>query len=411
MVARIRIFLLAAVVCHCALAQKFYTYIGNLNSDSVLIAWGTADGANTIGRSSPSKGTATIRIHGHVLTTRDNWIVVGDLDPDTEYPYQVELGGRTVGQGSVRTWAAHATKLVFFVIGDYGTGQQPEYAIARAMWDEFQKRNKGDDPVRFVLTVGDNIYGDVNNRWFGARHTGSNDSDWASKFFEPHQELLAHVPFYPTLGNHDGNETEHHGDLDAYLDNFFFPSDKPARWYNFRYADLAEFFGLDTTMNTESGPPWPSWLESEPQYKWMAKVIPASKMPWKIPYYHHPVFNAGPSHVPSYRDLKHWVKLFQDSGVKVVFNGHEHNFQFSQVNDLSGGVEYVTSGAGGELRQGNVESRMARENIAGWAAENHFLIVEIDGKTMRITPRGFREFVVRSASGAALPMPLTVHIP
>ena len=47
-----------------ASAQKFYTYIGNLSSDSSLIAWGTLDGVNTIGRSSPSHGEATIRIDG-----------------------------------------------------------------------------------------------------------------------------------------------------------------------------------------------------------------------------------------------------------------------------------------------------------------------------------------------------------
>lgn len=406
-----RVFLVAVVIAHCALAQKFYTYIGNINSDSVLIAWGTADGKNTIGRSSPSRGTATVRIHDRVMTTQANWIVVGNLQPDTEYPFQVELGGNTIGQGTVRTWPAHATRLVFFVLGDYGTGGRAEYAIARAMWDQFERSNASGNPVRFVLTTGDNIYGDVATRFFGARHTGADDADWATKFFGPHHQLLEHIPFYPTLGNHDGNESEHRSDLTAYLDNFFFPGDQPARWYRFRYADLAEFFALDSTMNTESGSPRPFWLESEPQFQWMRKVMPQSKLPWKIAYYHHPVFNAGPSHVPSYHDLAHWVKLFQAAGVKVVFNGHEHNFQFSRVNALSGGVQYVTSGAGGELRAGNIESHMARENIAGFAPENHFLVVEIDGNTMRITPRGFRDIVVRNASGAPIPMPLVVQIP
>jgi tartrate-resistant acid phosphatase type 5 len=406
-----RTFVLFAALASCAFAQKFYTYIGNLNSDSVLIAWGTADGKNTIGRSSPSKGTATIRIDNHVLTSRANWIVVGNLKPDTDYAYSVELNGSTIGQGTVRTWAAHASRLVFFVIGDYGSGGRAEYAIANAMWNEFERRSASDNPVRFVLTVGDNIYGDIRNILFGAWHTGASDSDWASKFFEPQRQLLAHIPFYPTLGNHDGNETERHGDLDAYLDNFFFPGDGPARWYSFRYADLAEFFGLDSTMNTESGPPRPSWLDREPQFQWMSKAIPESKLPWKIPYYHHPVFNAGPRHVASYHDLEHWIRLFSQSGVKVVFNGHEHNFQFSEVNSVSGGVQYVTCGAGGELRATNVESRMSKANIAGWGAENHFLVVEIDGKAMRIAPLGFREMVVRNAAGARIPMPLVVRLP
>lgn len=411
MVNSARALILAITFVSAAAAQKYYTYVGSLNATSVLLAWGTADGSNTIGRSSPSRGEATVRIANRSLVSRQNWMVVGDLKPDTDYNYQVELSSKTIGQGTVHTWAATATKLVFFVIGDYGTGERPQYSIAQAMWNEFQKRNSSGNPVRFVLTTGDNIYGDFTNVLFGVRHTGSDDSDWANKFFEPYQQLIARIPFYPTLGNHDGNETERHRDLDAYLDNFFFPDAKPARFYSFQYANLAEFFGLDSTLNTESGGARPAYLENGPQFQWMQKVIPASQFPWKIPYYHHPVFNAGPRHVASHGELDHWIKLFQRSGVKVVFNGHEHNFQYSEVNDRSGGVRYVTSGAGGELRAGTVLNRMSRENIAGWAPENHFLVIEIDGKTMHITPIGYEAMNVKNPSGGAIQMPLVVNLP
>lgn len=403
--------LLLAALATCAFAQKFYTYIGNLNASSVLIAWGTADGANTIGRSSPSKGEATVRIANREFSTRQNWTVAGDLKPDTEYSYKIELGGKTAGEGSVRTWAAKDTKLVFFVIGDYGTGERAQYSIAEAMWNQFEKRKAAGNPVRFVITTGDNIYADFRTRFFGIKGSGSDDADWANKFFEPYQRLLAHIPFYPSLGNHDGNETERHGDLRAYLDNFFFPDDKPARYYNFQYADLAEFFALDSTLNTESGTARPAYLENQPQFQWMRQAVPASRLPWKIPYYHHPVFDAGPGHNPSYRDLLHWIRLFQSAGVKVVFNGHEHNFQVSQANGTSGGARYIVSGAGGELAGGNVQSRMNGANIAAAAMQNHFLDVEIDGKTMSITPLGYEPIAVRDSSGNTVPLPLKITIP
>ncbi len=411
MVRTARLALIAAIAVSCAFAQKYYTYVGNLNSDSVLLAWGTADGQNTIGRSSPSKGEATVSINNQSQTSRQNWMVIGGLKPDTEYPYQVSLGGKKIGEGTVRTWPASATKLVFFVIGDYGTGNRAQYGIAKAMVAEFQRRNASGNPVRFVITTGDNIYGDLTNILFGIRHTGSEDVDWQSKFFEPYQGLLSSIPFYPTLGNHDGNETEKHADLRAYLDNFFFPGDKPARYYNFQYGGLAEFFALDSTLNSESGGARAAYLENGPQFQWMRQVMPASKLPWKIPYYHHPVFNAGPRHVASKRELQHWMTLFQSAGVKVTFNGHEHNFQFSEVNAESGDVRYVTSGAGGELRAGNVLGRMGRSNIAGWAPQNNFLVVEIDGKTMSITPLGFEEVHVKNAQGGRFQVPLTVTLP
>ncbi len=406
-----RLVIVAAVLAGTASGQKFYTYVGTLSAHSVTLAWGTTDGVNTIGRSSPSHGDAIVKIAGQTLSTRQNWIVIPDLKPDTPYSYEVILNDKTIGQGRLRTWADQDSKLVFFVIGDYGTGTRAEYAIAQAMSQEFQRRESSGNPVRFVLTLGDNIYGDISTFLFGLKNTGSEDRDWQRKLFEPYQQILARVPFYPTLGNHDGNETENRADLRAYLDNFFFPGDKPARWYQFSYAGLADFFGLDSTMNTESGPPSAQYLAGQPEFKWMQQVIPASKAPWKIPYFHHPPFNAGPRHTPSYRELQHWVELFGNSGVKVAFQGHEHNFQVSEANQLSRGIRFVISGSGGELRTPDVTKKMAKANIAAFSAQNEFLVVEIEGKTMRITPVGYEPIRVTDQKGAVVPMPFVITLP
>ena len=392
-------------------AQKFYTYVDDLGPDYVELAWGTADGANTIGRSAPSKGEATVHIAGRTLATRANQIVVGDLTPDHDYAYTVSLGGQTVGQGEVRTWAAKSQKLVFFVIGDFGTGQAPQYKIARVMWDEFQRRAKTDNPVRFILSVGDNIYGDIRGILLGALHTGADDSDWADKFYGPYEPLLAHVPFFPTLGNHDGNETEKREDLAAILDNFPFPQSKPARYYKFTYGDLAEFFALDSTKNTETGPARAVYLENSDEFHWMQAEFAKPHPLWVIPYFHHPPFTAGPAHASSYEQLRHWVSLFSASGVKVVFNGHEHNFQVSEANQETSGIEFIVSGAGGELRTGDVRKKMKHANIRAWAEENHFLVVEIEGKTMRVTPLSFETMHVVSGDGSPVSLPITVTQP
>jgi hypothetical protein len=132
---------------------------------------------------------------------------------------------------------------------------------------------------------------------------------------------------------------------------------------------------------------------------------------WVIPFYHHPVFNAGPLHAPSLRELQHWVDLFAANGVKVVFNGHEHNLQVSESNEISKGIRFITSGAGGELRTGTVLGNMKRANIAAWAPQNHFLAVEIESKTMRITPLSFTPVSVRDSNGGAVNLPLIVNLP
>ena len=392
-------------------AQKFYTYVEDLGSDYVDLAWGTADGHNTIGRSAPSHGEATVQIDGRTLVTRANQITVAGLSPDHEYSYKVSIGKTAVGQGEVRTWAAKSQRLVFFVIGDFGTGRAPQYLIARTMWDEFQRRAKTENPVRFILSVGDNIYGSIAGFLGGTLHTGSSDSDWATKFYAPYEPLIARIPFFPSLGNHDGNETESKADLPAILDNFAFPQNKPARYYNFTYGGLAEFFALDSTKNSESGPARAAYLEDSQQFHWMQTEFAKPHPLWVIPFFHHPPFTAGPLHSASLDQLRHWVKLFAASGVKVVFNGHEHNFQVSEADDRTSNICFVVSGAGGELRSGDLRANMKRSGIRAWAAENHFLVVEIDGKTMQITPLSFEPMKIVDGEGQPFKLPITITQP
>ena len=392
-------------------AQKFYTYVLDLGPNYVQLAWGTTAGENTIGRSAPSFGNATVEIADRKLISVGNSITVADLAPDHSYKYKVSLHGQTLGQGEVRTWAAQSQKLTFFVVGDFGNGKPPQYNIARAMWEEFQRRAATGNPVRFLLSLGDNVYGDIRGLGFGFVHTGASDEDWGSKFFQPYEPLLGSIPFFPALGNHDGNETERHRDMAVILDNFPFPQNKPARYYDFTYGGLAQFFGLDSTSNTDSGPMRASYLEDTPEFHWMQSEFAKPHPLWVIPYFHHPMFTAGPEHPPSLEQLRHWFTLFTNSGVKVVFSGHEHNFQASEVSAATGGIRFFVSGAGGELRRGNVQKNMQNAHIQAWAEQNHFLEVDIDGKTMKVTPLSYEPMNIVDSTGAAVPASFTVTLP
>ncbi len=66
------------------------------------------------------------------------------------------------------------------------------------------------------------------------------------------------------------------------------------------------------------------------------------------------------------------------------------NDQISEPK-VTGGITYVVSGAGGKVRKETPQERrrmMGDRNIAGWASEIHFLLVEIDEDEMEITPYG-----------------------
>ncbi|MCZ6489057.1 MAG: metallophosphoesterase [Acidobacteria bacterium] len=403
-----------------AQAQKIYTYVGRIETDSVLLAWGTTKGSgNTIGRSSVSLGKVTVRVGNRQIASERNWVVVDGLRPDTQYTYEVTLhemplGNQKIGGGTVRTYPDKSRKLAFFVIGDYGTGKPQQYEVAEAMWREFEQRRPSDNPVRFVLTTGDNIYAD-RILGFIPTKSGNKDSHWESKFFQPYERLLKSIPFYPTLGNHDSKGSESTGDLGAYLDNFFFPAPEPARYYTFSFGGLAEFFALDTTshttFDTTLGTNQEALRQPNPggQMQWLRQALAAAKAPWKIAYYHHPPFNAGPGHGASLHSLRPLVDLSRQSGVQVVFNGHEHNFQFSERNEKTGNVRYVITGAGGMLRRKDIRGNMQDANIAGWAPQSHFLLVEIEDRTMKITPLSSEAVDVRDKDGHSVPLPIVIH--
>lgn len=408
----LRVLLLLCFCLSSLQAQKVYTYVGELGPDFVVLAWGTTEGRtgqNTIGRGAPGLGKATVKVGPTTVETDKSWVRVSGLQADTNHNYEVFVNGKKVGGGSVRTWPQKTDKFTFFIIGDWGSGDSRQYRIADAMAKEFEKRWNQGEPVRFVLSLGDNLY---SNSPLFMRDTGKRDRDWEDKYFKPYESIIRSVPFYPVLGNHDGNESEDREDLTAYLDNFFFPGGEPGRYYRFSFAGFADFFALDSSMNTEQGPVKPAYAKDNDQHRWLAKNLAESQVPWKIVYYHNPPFNSGPRHISAVNEQRHWLELMQRYGVQAAFNGHEHNFQVSDVNKETYGVRFVVSGAGGELRKGGVtKANMEKTQILGWAPQNHFCVVEVDKKTMTITPLSDSPVIVKDRNFREMNREVTVQLP
>ena len=153
-----------------------------------------------------------------------------------------------IGGGSVRTYPKTSNSLAFFVIGDFGIGKKEQYELANVMYQIYNdhNRNSPHNPIRFVLTTGDNIYGAKRFGFIGGSlrsKTGNKDSHWGKKFFEPYQNLIRHIPFRPSPGNHDGRAAEKSEDLPVYWDNFFIknqPSDPG--YYSFRFGRVSRVF-------------------------------------------------------------------------------------------------------------------------------------------------------------------------
>jgi tartrate-resistant acid phosphatase type 5 len=120
-------------------------------------------------------------------------------------------------------------------------------------------------------------------------------------------------------------------------------------------------------------------------WEFMQKAFPAARedrVKWRIPFGHHPPFCAGPLHHNT-RGMGSIVELFEHSGVRVSFSGHEHNFQHSQVN----GIDYLVTGAGAKIRR-RTPDRFEQAHTRSWSGECHFLLATIDGDRMTVRAIG-----------------------
>ena len=81
--------------------------------------------------------------------------------------------------------------------------------------------------------------------------------------------------------------------------------------------------------------------------------------------------------------MQRLIPLFERSGVKVMFSGHEHNFQHSHVD----GIDYFVTGAAGKLRR-TPPDNFGLAHTVTWATECHFLLGRIEGTRMLIRAIG-----------------------
>jgi predicted MPP superfamily phosphohydrolase len=228
--------------------------------------------------------------------------------------------------------------LKFAVIGDNGTGDAPEYDIARQM-AAFQRQF----PFDQVLMLGDNLYG------------GETPQDFVNKFEEPYRPLLdAGVRFFAALGNHDQRSQVSYKPF----------SMGGQRYYTYTRASV-RFFVLDSNA-----------LDPD-QLAWIETALKASHDAWKICYFHHPLYSDGGRHGPAV-DLRVLLEpLFIKYGVNVVFSGHDHIYERIKPQH---GITYFVSGAGGQLRKGDL--KRSELTAAAFDQDRSFMLVEVDGADM-----------------------------
>src|SRR5688500_13167169 len=205
----------------------------------------------------------------------------------------------------------------FAVLGDFGTGDKTQYELAQQMTTVHQKFK-----YELVVLVGDNLYG------------SERPQDFRRKFELPYKALLgAGVKFYASLGNHDAREQARYK---------LFNMDGKT-YYTFKAPkEDVRFFAL------ESDYPKPE------QIAWLERELESSREKWKIPDFHHPLYSSGGRHGSDLTLRRTLEPLFIKYGVSVVLTGHDHFYERIKPQN---GIVYFVVGAGGKLREGNIDPR------------------------------------------------------
>lgn len=227
------------------------------------------------------------------------------LTPGSRYTYTVRTGSGVLATGRFRAAPARAGRFTFAVVGDFGSGDKNETAVASLIesWHP-----------DFVLTVGDNAYPQGSPELL--------DRD----IFDPYAAVMRESAWFPALGNHDVKANGGQPELDA------FHSLGSERWYRFTWGNAAVTV-LDSDVSVGPGSPQLRFARG-------ALALPSC---FRFAAWHHPPWEPpGRRFSPGLR--RNIVPLVEKDGVQVVFEGHLHAYARSRPHH---GVLYVAVGTGG----------------------------------------------------------------
>jgi predicted phosphodiesterase len=260
---------------------------------------------------------------GHYTATFDG------LEPDSHYPYEiVRKNGAVVAKGQLPTAPIRGEPFRILAFGDSGRGGPQQYELARRM---------AETNPQVIVHVGDVVY------------DKGEAKDYPAKFYAPYAPLLNHVPFYPTLGNHDWDETKG----GPYFANFVLPANGPEgtipeQNYWFDFGDV-RFVCIDSNQ---------SFADLRAKVApWADRVLADAGDRWKILFYHHAVYTSG-KYAPAGKIRQLFVPLCDKYHVALALQGHNHMYERTYpiredaVVEPGEGTIYLTTGAGGaELYQ------------------------------------------------------------
>lgn len=238
---------------------------------------------------------------------------VTGLEPGTVYSYRAGGGGTEDWSetASFVTEEQAVTDFTFINVTDSQGVTESDFAL----WGKTLDKAFAVFPeARFIVHNGDFI------------EEPKDEAAWEA-FFGKAQRWLTKVPLMPVMGNHEEVDKK----ADRFVSHFQVPGNGaknviPGTNYSFDYG-LAHF----VVLNTES--------KLKEQVEWLRSDLAGTDKPWKIVALHRGPYGGNQDESV----LKRFVPLFDEFGVDLVLQGHNH--EYSRSHPLKGG-QIVAEGEG-----------------------------------------------------------------
>jgi hypothetical protein len=223
-----------------------------------------------------------------------------------------------------------------FAVGDTGSGNTNQIAVARAMTNQ-AKLYTGEAPdgspvsIKGILHLGDIIY---------PKGEADKVDALVHQMYAPLTQM--NIPFLFSLGNHD-MITNKGRDIAQALN---LPKDT---YYTTTISKNLDVFVINSS----------TFAVDKTQQQWLKTAVSRSATPWQLVFGHHPLYSTGAhGHDGDLVQLRQALEpILVNQGVEVYLSGHDHNYErfahdFNQptVGKTLPYLHIVSGGGGAYLR-------------------------------------------------------------